>query len=84
MSDSPVESVWRDVFVDELPFSSEVYRAVQLQRYERKRVFQQDEHVSPFIWSLITRDDECFLDTTGKFQGKGQPGALSVDGLPYH
>lgn len=36
MSDSPVESVWRDVFVDELPFSSEVDRAVQLQRYERK------------------------------------------------
>lgn len=36
MSDSPVESVWRDVFVDELPFSSKVDRAVQLQRYERK------------------------------------------------
>lgn len=28
--DSPVESVRRDVFVDELPFSSKVHRAVQL------------------------------------------------------
>lgn len=33
-SDSPVESVRRDTFVDELPFSSKVHRAVQLQRYQ--------------------------------------------------
>lgn len=37
---SPVESVWCDVFVDQLPFSPKVHRAVQLwhQRKERARL----------------------------------------------
>lgn len=34
--DSPVESVWRDMLVDELPFSSKVHGAVQLWRNQRK------------------------------------------------
>lgn len=32
--DSPVESVGRNMAVDELPFSSKVHRAVQLWRYQ--------------------------------------------------
>ena len=36
MDDSPVESARRDTFVNELPLSSKVHRAVQLQRKKQK------------------------------------------------
>lgn len=35
--DSPVESVRRDMLMDELPFSPKVHRAVQLWRYQRRQ-----------------------------------------------